>query len=177
MKETVRELISEEKLMKRIDELAEKINKDYQGKTLNLICILKGSIFFTCELAKRLTIPVKMDFMEVSSYGSDTQSTGNVKIIKDLDAPITGKHTMIIEDILDSGRTLSRLLSILEMSNPASLAVCTLLDKPARREYPVDVDYNGFEIEDEFVVGFGLDYAQRYRNLPYIGILDLHENI
>ena len=114
-----------------------------------------------------------MDFMEVSSYGSDTQSTGNVKIIKDLDAPITGKHTMIIEDILDSGRTLSRLLSILEMSNPASLAVCTLLDKPARREYPVDVDYNGFEIEDEFVVGFGLDYAQRYRNLPYLSLIHI----
>ena len=134
MKETVRELISEEKLMKRIDELAEKINKDYQGKTLNLICILKGSIIFTCGACKEThDTGVKMDFMEVSSYGSDTQKLpGNVKIIKDLDAPIPGKHTMIIEDILDSGRTLSRLLSILEMSNPASLAVCTLLDKPAR---------------------------------------------
>lgn len=175
MTEKVRVLIPEEELMKRIDELAEEINEDYKGKTLHIICILKGSVFFSCELAKRLTMPVKFDFMQVSSYGDGTESSGSIKIIKDLDAPITGKDTIVIEDILDSGRTLFRLLSILSVSNPASLSVCTLLDKPSRREFPIDVDYNGFEIEDEFVVGFGLDYAQRYRNLPYIGVLSFEE--
>ena len=136
---------------------------------------LGASVFFACELAKRLTIPVVFDFMQVSSYGNGTSTTGGVKIIKDLDTPIAGKEVLIIEDILDSGRTLCRLLSLLSVSNPASLRVCTLLDKPARREFPVDVDYNGFEIEDEFVVGFGLDYAQKYRNLPYIGVIHFEE--
>lgn len=171
MKERVELLISEEEIEKRIDELAKEIDEDYKGKTLNIICILKGSVFFACELAKRLTIPVIFDFMQVSSYGNGTSTTGGVKIIKDLDTPIAGKDVLIIEDILDSGRTLCRLLSLLSVSNPASLRVCTLLDKPARREFPVDVDYNGFEIEDEFVVGYGLDYAQKYRNLPYIGVV------
>ncbi len=171
MAEKIDVMLSEEILMKRIDELAEEINKDYEGKPLTLIVILKGSVFFACELAKRLTMPVSMDFMVVSSYGDGTNSSGSVKIIKDIDEPITGKHVLVIEDILDSGRTLCNLLSLFSVSNPASLGVCTLLDKPARREFPVDVDYNGFEIEDEFVVGFGLDYAQRYRNLPYIGVL------
>ncbi len=176
MKETIKEFISEERLMQRISELADQINHDYQGKSVHLICILKGSIFFTCELAKRLTIPVYLDFMQLSSYGNDTESTGSVKIIKDLDAPVFGKDIIIIEDILDSGRTLFKLLSLLEVGNPASIAVCTLLDKPSRREFPVDVDYNGFEIENEFVVGFGLDYAQRYRNLPYIGVVKFEED-
>lgn len=171
MTERIDLLISEEELEKRIDELAKEIDEDYKGRTLNIICILKGSVFFACELAKRLTIPVVFDFMQVSSYGNGTSTTGGVKIIKDLDTPITGKDVLIIEDILDSGRTLCRLLSLLSVSNPASLRVCTLLDKPSRREFPVDVDYNGFEIEDEFVVGYGLDYAQKYRNLPYIGII------
>lgn len=171
MAEKIEVMISEEKLMKRIDELAKEINEDYAGKELLIICILKGSVFFSCELAKRLTVPVTFDFMQVSSYGDGTSTTGSIKIIKDLDGPITGKEVLIVEDILDSGRTLCRLLSILSVSNPASLRVCTLLDKPSRREFPVDVDYNGFEIEDEFVVGFGLDYAQKYRNLPYIGIV------
>ena len=171
MTERIDLLISEEELEKRIDELAKEIDEDYKGRTLNIICILKGSVFFACELAKRLTIPVVFDFMQVSSYGNKTSTTGGVKIIKDLDTPITGKDVLIIEDILDSGRTLCRLLSLLSVSNPASLRVCTLLDKPSRREFPVDVDYNGFEIEDEFVVGYGLDYAQKYRNLPYIGII------
>ncbi len=175
MKEKIELLISEEEVGKRIDELAKEIDADYKGKTLNIICILKGSVFFACELAKRLTIPVVFDFMQVSSYGNGTSTTGGVKIIKDLDTPIAGKEVLIIEDILDSGRTLCRLLSLLSVSNPASLRVCTLLDKPARREFPVDVDYNGFEIEDEFVVGFGLDYAQKYRNLPYIGVIHFEE--
>ena len=175
MKEKIELLISEEEVGKRIDELAKEIDADYKGKTLNIICILKGSVFFACELAKRLTIPVVFDFMQVSSYGNGTSTTGGVKIIKDLDTPIAGKEVLIIEDILDSGRTLCRLLSLLSVSNPASLRVCTLLDKPARRDFPVDVDYNGFEIEDEFVVGFGLDYAQKYRNLPYIGVIHFEE--
>lgn len=172
MREEIEVMIPEEKLMKRIDELAAQINEDYKGKTLTILCILKGSIFFTCELAKRLTIPVMFDFIQVSSYGDDTKSSGKIKIMKDLDKPITDKDVLIIEDILDSGTTLYRLIDYLREGRPASLKVCTLLDKPARREYPVDVDYNGFEIEDEFVIGFGLDYAQRYRNLPYIGILN-----
>lgn len=175
MTERIELLISEEELEKRIDELAKEIDEDYKGRTLNIICILKGSVFFACELAKRLTIPVVFDFMQVSSYGNGTSTTGGVKIIKDLDSPIAGKDVLIIEDILDSGRTLCRLLSLLSVSNPASLRVCTLLDKPSRREFPVDVDYNGFEIEDEFVVGYGLDYAQKYRNLPYIGIVHFED--
>lgn len=176
MKETVEIFIPEAELKTRIDELAFKINNDYKGETLHIICILKGSIFFTCELAKRLTVPVEIDFMQVSSYGDGTESSGQIKIIKDLDSPVTGKHIMIIEDILDSGRTLSRLIEYLKTKNPAGISVCTLLDKPSRREYPVKADYNGFEIEDRFVVGFGLDYAQRYRNLPYIGILNFEED-
>lgn len=171
MTEKIDVMIPEEEVMKRIDELAKEIDEDYKGKTLHIICILKGSVVFACELAKRLTVPVIFDFMQVSSYGNGTSTTGSVKIIKDLDTPIAGKDVLIIEDILDSGRTICRLLSLLSVSNPASLRVCTLLDKPSRRQFPVDVDYNGFEIEDEFVVGFGLDYAQKYRNLPYIGIL------
>lgn len=135
----------------------------------------EGKFFFTCELAKRLTIPVIFDFMQVSSYGDGTKSSGSIKVLKDLDEPVTGKDAIIIEDILDSGTTLYKLLALLKVSNPSSLKVCTLLDKPSRREYPVNVDYNGFEIEDEFVVGFGLDYQQRYRNLPYIGILKFEE--
>ena len=175
MKEKIEVMIPEEVLVKRIGELAEQINRDNEGKTLHIICILKGSIFFTCELAKRLTIPVIFDFMQVSSYGDGTKSSGSIKVLKDLDEPVTGKDAIIIEDILDSGTTLYKLLALLKVSNPSSLKVCTLLDKPSRREYPVNVDYNGFEIEDEFVVGFGLDYQQRYRNLPYIGILKFEE--
>lgn len=171
MTEKIDVMIQEKELMKRIEELAAEIDEDYQGKTIYMICILKGSVFFACELAKKLTVPVVLDFMQVSSYGNGTTTTGSVKIIKDLDQSINGKDVLIIEDILDSGRTLCRLMSVLSVSNPASLKVCTLLDKPARRQFPVDVDYNGFEIEDEFVVGFGLDYAQKYRNLPYIGII------
>ena len=169
---TVRELISEEKVVARIKEIAEQINKDYEGKSVTLVCILKGSVFFTCELAKYLTIPVRLDFMQCSSYGEDTKSSGIVKFTKDLDEPITGKDIILIEDIIDSGRTLSHLVKLLSQREPASLTLCTLLDKPSRRVREVDVKYTGFEIPDEFVVGYGLDYAQKMRNLPYIGVVE-----
>ena len=171
MREEINVLIKEEDIVARVKELAEQINHDYEGKTLHLICILKGSVFFTCELAKYIKIPVVIDFMQCSSYGADTKSSGIVKLAKDLDEPIMGKDVILIEDIIDSGRTLSYLLEILSARKPASLKLCTLLDKPDRRVMPVHVDYTGFEIPDEFVVGYGLDYDQRYRNLPYIGVL------
>lgn len=175
MKEQIRIMLSEEKVNARIAELAKQISEDYAGRSVHLICILKGSIFFTCELAKRITVPVTMDFMSVSSYGDDTKSSGVVKMVKDLDEPLQGRDVLVIEDIIDSGRTLSYLLENLGSRNPASLRLCTLLDKPERRVKDVKVDYTGFEIPDEFVVGYGLDYAQRYRNLPYIGVVTFEE--
>lgn len=168
----IRILISEQEVEKKVLELAEQINRDYAGKEIKLICILKGSVFFTCELAKRLTIPVTMDFMSVSSYGSGTVSSGRVKIVKDLDESIQGEDILVIEDIIDSGNTLSYLLDILGKRGPASMKLCTLLDKPERRVTDVKVDYVGFTIPDEFVVGYGLDYDQHYRNLPYIGVVE-----
>ncbi len=173
MAEKISVLIPEEKVDRRIEELGRQISKDYEGKSVHLICVLKGSIFFTCELAKRITVPVTLDFMSCSSYGADTKSSGVVKLVKDLDEPLEGKHVIVIEDIVDSGRTLSYLLEILGARKPASLKLCTLLDKPDRRVTEVKVDYTGFEIPDEFVVGYGLDYAQRYRNLPYVGVIEL----
>ena len=175
MAENVRILLKEEEVDKRIAEVAAMINRDYAGKEVHLICILKGGVFFTCELAKRLTVPVSMDFMSVSSYGMDTKSSGVVKIVKDLDDSIKGKNVIVVEDVVDSGRTLSYLLDMLKDRGPKSLRLCTLLDKPERRVVPVHVDYTGFEIPDEFVVGYGLDYAQKYRNLPYIGVVELDE--
>lgn len=171
MAERVEVLISEETVDAKIKELGEQISRDYEGKELHIICILKGSIFFTCELAKRITVPVTLDFMSVSSYGSDTKSSGVIKIAKDLDESILGRDVLVIEDIVDSGNTLSYLLEMLQSRKPNSLRLCTLLDKPERRRKPVHVDYTGFEIPDEFVVGYGLDYAQKYRNLPYVGIV------
>lgn len=165
-------LIPQEDVEKRIQELAEQLSKAYAGKELHMICILKGSIFYTCELAKRMTIPVTFDFMSVSSYGDEQKSSGIVKIIKDLDHSIEGKDVLIIEDIIDSGNTLYYLKGILEKRKPESIAITTLLDKPDRRETEVSVDYVGFEIPDKFVVGYGLDYAQKYRNLPYIGVIE-----
>lgn len=165
-------LISQEDVEKRIRELAEQISKAYAGKELHMICILKGSIFYTCELAKHMTIPVTFDFMSVSSYGDEQKSSGIVKIIKDLDHSIEGRDVLIIEDIIDSGNTLYYLKGILEKRKPESIAITTLLDKPDRRETEVSVDYVGFEIPDKFVVGYGLDYAQKYRNLPYIGVIE-----
>ena len=175
MKETSRVLIPEDKVDERIAQLGEQISKDYAGRQVHLIGILKGSIFFICELAKRITVPVTMDFMSVSSYGAGTKSSGVVKLIKDLDEPIEGKDVLVVEDIIDSGHTLSYLLKNLSSRNPASIRLCTLLDKPERREVDVEVDYQGFSIPDEFVIGYGLDYDQRYRNLPYIGVLSLTE--
>lgn len=169
--EKIRVLIPEEKIEDRIVQLAEQISKDYQGETVKLVCILKGSIIFTCELAKRITVPVLFDFMQVSSYGNGTKSSGSVVIKKELDEDIKGDNVIIVEDIVDSGNTLSQLVPILKAREPKSLKVCTLLDKPDRRTAPIDVDYNGFVIPDEFVVGYGLDYDQKYRNLPYIGVL------
>ncbi len=175
MKEKIRIFLPEQEVNARIAELAQRISEDYAGKEVHLICVLKGSIFFMCELAKRITVPVTMDFMSVSSYGNDTKSSGVVRIVKDLDEPLEGKHAIVIEDIVDSGRTLSYLLEILKKRNPASLRLCTLLDKPDRRVTDVETDYTGFNIPDEFVVGYGLDYAQKYRNLPFIGIVEFAE--
>ena len=172
MSEKIKVLLSEEEVDSRIKQIAAKVSKDYAGKEIHLICVLKGGVFFTCELAKRITVPVSLDFMSVSSYGDDTKSSGVVKIIKDLDESIEGKNVLVIEDIIDSGRTLSYLLDILGKRNPQSLRLCTLLDKPERRVKDVNVDYTCFNIPDEFVVGYGLDYAQRYRNLPFIGIVE-----
>ena len=172
MTEKVRIFLTEQEVSERIDQMANKINTDFAGKELHLVGILKGSVFFVCELAKRLTIPVTLDFMSVSSYGNDTKSSGVVRIVKDLDEPLEGKHVLVVEDIIDSGRTLSYLLEVLAGRGPASLSLCTLLDKPERRVKTVQVDYTGFNIPDEFVVGYGLDYAQKYRNLPFIGILE-----
>ncbi|MBR4208431.1 MAG: hypoxanthine phosphoribosyltransferase [Lachnospiraceae bacterium] len=165
-------LISEERLNERIKEMGEEISRAYKGRELHLISILKGGVFFTCELAKRITVPVYVDFMSVSSYGSGKQTSGAVKIIKDLDESIDGMDVMVVEDIIDSGTTLSYLMDLLKQRRPASLALCTLLDKPERRLHEVKVDYTGFKVPDKFIVGYGLDYAQRYRNLPYIGVID-----
>ena len=173
MSEKISVLISEEDVDKKVREVAAQISKDYEGKEVHLICVLKGSVFFACELAKRITVPVTLDFMSVSSYGDDTKSSDVVKIIKDLDEPLENKDVLIVEDIIDSGRTLSYLIEILKKRNPASLHLCTLLDKPDRRVRPVHVNYTCFEIPDEFVVGYGLDYAQKYRNLPYIGVVEI----
>jgi hypoxanthine phosphoribosyltransferase len=172
MSDKIRVMIPEAEVDEKIAQIGAQISRDYEGRQVHLICILKGSVFFTCELAKRITVPVTMDFMSVSSYGNDTKSSGVVKINKDLDETITGKDVIVIEDIIDSGRTLSYLLENLKQRQPASLKLCTLLDKPDRRVKPVAVDYTGFEIPDEFVVGYGLDYAQKYRNLPYIGVVE-----
>lgn len=173
MSEKVRVMLTEAEVDKRIKELGEQVSRDYEGKSVHLICILKGGVFFMCELAKRITVPVSMDFMAVSSYGGGTESSGIIKIIKDLDDAIEGKDVIIVEDIIDSGRTLSHLMELLEKRRPNSIRLCTLLDKPDRRVVDVKVDYIGYSIPDEFVVGYGLDYDQKYRNLPYIGVVEL----
>ena len=168
-------LVPEEELAAAVKKLADKINEDYKNEEVVLAIILKGSLVFATDLMRKLTMPVTIDFMSASSYGNETKSTGKLKINKDLDEDIDGLHCLIVEDIIDSGNTLSMTKKMLEGRNPASLKLCTLLDKPDRRETEVNVDYTGFTIPDAFVVGFGLDYAQKYRNLPYIGILDFVE--
>lgn len=172
MAEKIRVLLSEEEVDAKIKEIGEQISRDYEGKQVHLVCVLKGGSFFMCELAKRITVPVSLDFMSVSSYGGGTKSSGVVKIVKDLDEPLEGKNVIVVEDIVDSGRTLSYMLDMLKDRKPAGIKLCTLLDKPERRVVDVQVDYTGFQIPDEFVVGYGLDYDQRYRNLPYIGIVE-----
>lgn len=176
MKEQIKVLMDEETVCKRIQELAEQINRDYEGKRVHLLCILSGSVFFTCELAKYIKVPVTIDFMSVSSYGNSMASSGSITVNQDLIMGIEGRDVLIVEDVVDSGRTLAYLAHMLEKREPASLRICTLLDKPKCRISEVDVAYIGFEIEDSFVVGFGLDYAQRYRNLPYIGVLEIKED-
>ena len=168
MAETVRVLVEEEEVDKRIRDLGEQISKDYEGKEVHLICVLKGGVFFACELAKRISVPVTIDFMSVSSYGDDTKSSGVVKIVKDLDQPLEGKDVLIVEDIIDTGRTLNEILKILKIRNPLSLEIITLLDKPDRRIVDLKADYSLFTIPDYFVIGYGLDYGEYYRNLPYI---------
>ncbi len=164
-------LISEEQIKKRIQELAVKLDKEYEGKRPLMVSILKGSVMFYADLLRAMSIPVEMDFMAISSYGSGAKSSGEVKLIKDLDRKIEGRDVVIVEDIIDSGYTLSYLKRMLYSRKPASVKICALLDKYARRVVPIEADFKGFDIEDEFVIGYGLDYAERYRNLPYIGIL------
>ncbi len=171
----IEKFLSEDVIESRINELAAKISSLYGNEPVCLVCILKGSIFFTCELAKRITSPVEIAFMSVSSYGSGTSSSGVVRIVQDLDCSIEGKHVLVIEDIIDSGRTLSYLMQNLKTRNPKSLRLCTLLDKPDRRQVDVRVDFVGFVIPDEYVVGYGLDIDQQYRNLPYIGFAKIEE--
>lgn len=164
-------MYTEEEVDRRIQEIGNRITRDYEGKQIHMVCVLKGGAFFMCELAKRIKLDVSLDFMSVSSYGSGTESSGLVKIVKDLDESLKDKDVIVVEDIVDSGRTLSYLLKMLSERGPRSLKLCTLLDKPSRRVTDVDVTYTGFQIPDEFVVGYGLDYDQLYRNLPYIGVV------
>lgn len=173
MDKNINVLISEEEVDNKIQELGEQISKDYAGQELHLICVLKGGAFIACELAKRIiNVPLSIDFMSVSSYGDETISSGRVKIIKDLDDSIEGKNVLIVEDIIDSGNTLKYLVDLLNSRKPNNIKICTLLDKPDRRVTDVVVDYVGFQIPDKFVIGYGLDYAQKYRNLPYIGVVE-----
>ena len=172
MRNNIRVMIPEEELTRRIRELGEAISKDFEGEEVYLVCILKGAAFFATELAKRITVPVVVDFMATSSYGSGTVSSGEVKITKELDFDPKGRNVVVAEDIIDSGNTLSFLLDYFKDIGAKSITLCTMLDKPDRREVDVKVDYTGFTIPDEFVVGYGLDFDQRYRNLPYIGVVE-----
>ncbi len=171
MSEKVNIMLSEEELTQRIAELGAQISKDYEGESIFLVCILKGAAFFACELAKRITVPVTIDFMATSSYGSGTVSSGEVQIKKDLDLGVEGRNVIIVEDIIDSGNTLNYLSNIFRDRRAKSVKMCAMLDKPERREVDVNVDYIGFTIPDAFVVGYGLDYDQKYRNLPCIATL------
>ena len=166
-----RTLFSQEEIDRRLEELAAEINRDYAGKEPMLISVLRGSFVFMADLTRKIDLPCTVDFMAVSSYGKGTTSSGQVQITKDLSDDIEGKDILVVEDILDSGNTLNYLMKLLQARHPASIRLCTLLDKPERRVVPVQADYVGFTIPDEFVVGYGLDYAEKYRNLPYIGVL------
>ena len=176
MRETIVKKIDEETITNRIREMAQDINRDYEGRKLHMACVLKGAVYFACELSKHLTMPVSIDFMSLSSYGDGMTSQGVITLNQDLTQSITGKDVLLVEDIIDSGRTLFYVENMLMKREPASFEVCTLLDKTARREADVDIRYVGFEIEDYFAIGYGLDYAQKYRNLPYIGELQFKED-
>lgn len=165
-------MFTEEQIREKVIELGKQIENDYRGEEVLVVGILKGANVFTCDLIRQIDLDVKIDFMSVSSYGSGTESSGTVRILKDLDTDIKGRNVLIVEDIIDSGRTLSNLVKELQIREPKSLKLCTLLDKPSRRVVDVDVEYVGFEIEDKFIVGYGIDYAEKYRNLPYIGIVE-----
>ncbi len=175
MKERVEVMISADAISKRLEEMAEQIYEDFGGEQVELVCVLKGAVMTLTELSKKLKMPLTMSFMDVSSYGNGTESSGKIKILRDLDEDISGKNVLLIEDIIDSGRTLSHLRELLLKREPKTFKICTLLDKPDRRVADVPVDYVGFTIPDAFVVGYGLDYAQRYRNLNYVGILHFDE--
>jgi hypoxanthine phosphoribosyltransferase len=164
-------LIEEEPLQARIAELGSEISREYEGRDLLLVGVLKGAVFFMADLMRELTIPCEIDFMAISSYGAATDSSGVVRILKDLDANIAGRHVLVVEDIIDSGLTLSYLMRSLKARKPASLEICALLTKPERREIEVPVKFVGFEIPNKFVIGYGLDFAERYRNLPYVAVL------
>ena len=167
-------LLTEEQIKARVAELGAQISRDYAGKELVMVGVLKGSVVFLADLMRAVTVPVSLDFMAVSSYGMGSTTSGAVRIIKDLDRPIEDCHVLIVEDILDSGKTLSYIMSLMGSGKPASVRLAALLDKPERRCVPVKCDYVGFTVPDEFLVGYGLDYAERYRNLPYIGVLARH---
>ena len=167
----LRVLYSEEELEAKCAELGAQISKDYEGKNLLLVSVLKGAVVFMTDLMRHITVPCSIDFMVVSSYGSGVKTSGVVKIVKDLDADLAGKDLLIVEDILDTGVTLSNLVPMLKMRNPNSVKICTILDKPSRRKSDIQPDYEGFQVPDEFVVGYGLDYDEKYRNLPYVGVL------
>jgi len=164
-------LITEERIIQRTREIARQVSADYEGKDLWLICVLKGGVTFLVDLMRQITIPHSVDFMATASYGASTESSGEVRILKDLDDPIEGRHILIVEDIIDSGRTIDYVTRILRERKPASLRICTLLNKADRREVNVPIDYIGFDIPNEFVVGYGMDFDQLYRNLPFIGVL------
>ncbi len=164
-------LITEEQIQQKIRELGETISREYADRNPLVICVLKGAFIFMADLVKRIDVPLELDFMAVSSYGQSTKSSGVVKIIKDLDVPVEGRHVLIVEDIIDSGLTLSYLIDVLERRNARSIAIVALFDKPARRTVDLEPDYKGFTIPDAFIVGYGLDYAEKYRNLPYVGVL------
>ena len=175
MNNKIKVLLSEEEVDARIAELGAQISKEYEGEEIFMICTLKGACFFACGLAKRITVPVALDFMSVSSYGNGSVSSGKIIMKKDLEESIVGKNVIVVEDIVDTGRTLSYLMDNLKQRGPKSLKLCAMLDKPDRRVVDIKADYTGFEIPDLFVIGYGLDYAQRYRNLPYIGVLEVEE--
>ncbi len=176
MKERIEVMISAEAISKRLEEIAEQVQNDFAGEQVELVCVLKGGVVTLVELAKKIKLPVTLNFMDVSSYGDGTESSGHIKILRDLDEDITGKNVLLVEDIIDSGRTLSHLRELLLHRNPKNFKICTLLDKPDRRVTDVPVDYVGFTIPDAFVVGYGLDYAQKYRNLDYVGVIHFDED-